>query len=138
MNVFQDVFDKQKAYFETGVTRTYEWRIEQLDRMIRMIGENESRLQKAVAADFKTASWEYIFETASAIGEAEFHRSQLKTWMEPVEEPVPRFMAKTGHKAMVYREPYGVALIIGPFNGPLMLLIRPAISTLAAGNTCIL
>jgi aldehyde dehydrogenase (NAD+) len=138
MNVFQDVFDKQKAYFETGVTRTYEWRIEQLDRMIRMIGENESRLQKAVAADFKTASWEYTFETASAIGEAEFHRSQLKTWMEPVEEPVPRFMAKTGHKAMVYREPYGVALIIGPFNGPLMLLIRPAISTLAAGNTCIL
>src|SRR5271170_1324019 len=138
MNVFQDVFDKQKAYFETGVTRTYEWRIEQLDRMIRMIGENESRLQKAVAADFKTASWEYTFETASAIGEAEFHRSQLKTWMEPVEAPVPRFMAKTGHKAMVYREPYGVALIIGPFNGPLMLLIRPAISTLAAGNTCIL
>src|SRR5271170_5858417 len=138
MNVFQDVFDKQKAYFETGVTRTHEWRIKQLDRMIRMIGENESRLQKAVAADFKTASWEYTFETASAIGEAEFHKSQLKTWMEPVEEPVPRFMAKTGHKAMVYREPYGVALIIGPFNGPLMLLIRPAISTLAAGNTCIL
>src|ERR1700684_21792 len=138
MNVFQDVFDKQKAYFETGVTRTYEWRIEQLDRMIRVIGESESRLQKAVAADFKTASWEYTFETASAIGEAEFHRSQLKTWMEPVEEPVPRFMAKTGHKAMVYREPYGVALIIGPFNGPLMLLIRPAISTLAAGNTCVL
>src|SRR5271154_7073442 len=138
MNVFQDVFDKQKAYFETGVTRTYEWRIEQLDRMIRMIGENESRLQKAVAADFKTASWEYTFETASAIGEAEFHRSQLKTWMEPVEEPVPRFMAKTGHKAMVYREPYGVALIIGPFNGPLLLLIRPALAAVAAGNTCIL
>src|SRR5271156_1012143 len=138
MNVFQDVFDKQKAYFETGVSRTYEWRIEQLDRMIRMIGENESRLQKAVSADFKTASWEYTFETASAIGEAEFHRSQLKTWMEPVEEPVPRLMAKTGHKAMVYREPYGVALIIGPFNGPLLLLIRPALAALAAGNTCIL
>src|SRR5271163_4192608 len=138
MNVFQDVFDKQKAYFETGVTRTYEWRIEQLDRMIRMVGQNESRLQKAVAADFKTASWEYTFETASAIGEAEFHRSQLKSWMEPVEEPVPRFMAKTGHRAMVYREPYGVALIIGPYNGPLMLLLRPAIATLAAGNTCVL
>ena len=82
MNAFQDVFDKQKAYFETGVTRTYEWRIEQLDRMIRMIGENESRLQKAVAADFKTASWEYTFETASAIGEAEFHRRRwpIQAW----------------------------------------------------------
>ncbi len=51
---------------------------------------------------------------------------------------MPRFLAKTGHKGMVYREPYGVALIIGPFNGPLLLLIRPALAALAAGNTCIL
>ena len=58
--------------------------------------------------------------------------------MKPVEAPVPRFLAKTGHKGMVYREPYGVALIIGPFNGPLLLLIRPALAALAAGNTCVL
>jgi aldehyde dehydrogenase (NAD+) len=51
---------------------------------------------------------------------------------------VPRFLAKTGHKGIVYREPYGVALIIAPFNGPLTLLVRPAITALAAGNTCIL
>jgi hypothetical protein len=43
-----------------------------------------------------------------------------------------------GHKGMIYREPYGVALIIGPFNGPLLLLIRPALAALAAGNTCVL
>jgi aldehyde dehydrogenase (NAD+) len=43
-----------------------------------------------------------------------------------------------GHKGMIYREPYGVALIIGPFNGPLLLLVRPALAALAAGNTCIL
>src|ERR1700719_2789610 len=58
--------------------------------------------------------------------------------MRPVEAPVPRFLAKTGHKGLIYREPYGVALIIGPFNGPLLLLIRPALAALAAGNTCIL
>src|SRR5580658_938096 len=138
MNRFQTIFNAQKALFATGVTRTYEWRVEQLDRMARMIGENEERFQKAMAKDFKTASQEYIFETAASAGEAEFHRSQLKTWMEPVEEPVPRFLAKTGHKAMIYREPYGVALIMGPFNGPLLLLIRPALAALAAGNTCVL
>src|SRR5580704_12775144 len=138
MNEFQNIFDAQKALFASGVTRTYDWRVEQLDRMARMIGENEERFQKAMARDFKTASQEYIFETQASAGETEVQKSQLKEWMKPVEAPVPRFMAKTGHKAMVYREPYGVALIIGPFNGPLMLLIRPAISTLAAGNTCIL
>ena len=58
--------------------------------------------------------------------------------MKPVEAPVPRFLAETGHKGIIYREPYGVALIIGPFNGPLLLLIRPALAALAAGNTCIL
>src|SRR6202789_3929096 len=135
MNSFQDSFDAQKALFATGVTRTYEWRVDQLARMARMIGENERRFQEAMAKEFKTASQEFIFETQASIGETEVQKSQLREWMKPVEAPVPRFLAETGHKGMIYREPYGVALIIGPFNGPLLLLVRPA---LAAGNTCIL
>jgi aldehyde dehydrogenase (NAD+) len=138
MNRFQKIFDAQKALFTSGITRTYEWRVEQLDRMARMIRENEKRFQEAMAKDFKTASQEVIFETQASAGESEVQKSQLKEWMKPVEAPVPRFLAKTGHKGMVYREPYGVALIIGPFNGPLLLLIRPALAALAAGNTCIL
>jgi aldehyde dehydrogenase (NAD+) len=138
MNPFQDLFDAQKAYFSSNITRTYEWRREQLDRMGRMISEHESDLQKAMAQDFKTASQEYVFETLAELGEVEFQKSQLKAWMEPVEGPVPRFLAKTGHKGIVYREPYGVTLIIGPFNGPLTLLVRPALTALGAGNTCIL
>src|SRR6202034_2485194 len=138
MNRFQDIFDAQKALFATGVTRTYEWRVDQLDRMARMIGENERRFQEAMAKEFKTASQEFIFETQASIGESEVQKSQLKEWMKPVEAPVPRFLAETGHKGMIYREPYGVALIIGPVNGPLLLLIRPALAALAAGNTCIL
>jgi aldehyde dehydrogenase (NAD+) len=138
MNPFQKIFDAQKALFASEVTRTYEWRVDQLDRMARMIRENEARFQKAMAKDFKTASQEYIFETQASAGESEVQKSQLKEWMKPVEAPVPSFLAKTGHKGMVYREPYGVALIIGPFNGPLLLLVRPALAALAAGNTCIL
>src|ERR1700689_3228192 len=138
MNRFQKIFDAQKALFATGVTRTYEWRVDQLDRMARMIRENETRIQKAMAKDFKTASQEYIFETAASAGESEVQKSQLKEWMKPVEAPIPTFLAKTGHKGVIYREPYGVALIIGPFNGPLLLLIRPALAALAAGNTCVL
>jgi aldehyde dehydrogenase (NAD+) len=138
MNQFQQIFDAQKALFATGVTRSYEWRVDQLDRMARMIRENERRFQEAIAKDFKTASQEYIFETAASAGETVVQKSQLKEWMKPVEAPVPRFLAQTGHKGMIYREPYGVALIIGPFNGPLLLLIRPALAALAAGNTCIL
>ena len=81
MNSFQDLLDRQKRHFATGVTRSYAWRIE---------------------------------------------------------APVPRALAATGHRGVVYRDPYGVALIIGPFNGPLLLLLRPAIAALAAGNCCVL
>src|SRR6202451_824461 len=138
MSQFQKIFTAQKALFATGVTRSYEWRVDQLDRMARMIRENEARFQQAMEKEFKTASQEYIFETQASMGESQVQKSQLKEWMKPVEAPVPRFLAETGHKGMIYREPYGVALIIGPFNGPLLLLIRPALAALAAGNTCIL
>jgi len=138
MNTFQDLFDRQKRHFATGETRSYAWRIEQLDRMARLVGENEAALQRAVAQDFKTASQEQIFETLACFGEVAFQKSQLKDWMTPTEAPVPRALAATGHRGIVYRDPYGVALIIGPFNGPLLLLLRPAITALAAGNCCVL
>jgi acyl-CoA reductase-like NAD-dependent aldehyde dehydrogenase len=79
-----------------------------------------------------------VFETAAPLGETQFQKSQLKAWMEPVEAPLPKFLVETGHKGFVYRDPYGVTLIMGPFNGPLTLLIWPALAALAAGNTCIL
>jgi aldehyde dehydrogenase (NAD+) len=103
-----------------------------------MISESESALQEAIAHDFKTASQEYVFETMACLREAEYQKSQLKDWMTPTEVPVPKALAESGHKGIVYRDPYGVVLIIGPYNGPLLLLLRPAITALAAGNTCIL
>lgn len=138
MNRFQHLFDEQKALFASNVTRSHAWRVEQLDRMGRMIKDNEAALQGAIARDFKTASQEYIFETTATFLETEFQKSQLKAWMAPSEAPVPKALARTGHKGIVYRDPYGVVLVIGPFNGPLLLLLRPAITALAAGNTCVL
>ncbi len=130
MNTFQTVFEQQKRHFASGVTRTYQWRVEQIDRMARLVGENETALQQAIAKDFKTASQEQVFETLACLGEVEFQKSQLKDWMAPIEAPVPKALAATGHRGVIYRDPYGVALIIGPFNGPLLLLLRPAITAL--------
>jgi aldehyde dehydrogenase (NAD+) len=138
INPFQDLLDRQKRCFATGTTRTYAWRVEQLDRMARLIEENEAALQRAVGQDFKTASQEQVFETLACFGEVAFQKSQLKDWMTPTEAPVPRALAATGHRGIVYRDPYGVVLIVGPFNGPLLLLLRPAIAALAAGNCCVL
>jgi aldehyde dehydrogenase (NAD+) len=138
MNPLVDQFDRQKQYFASGITRSHAWRIEQLDRTARLVGENDAALQDVIAEDFKTASQEQIFETLSCLAEVEFQKSQLKDWMAPTEVPVPRALAATGHRGVIYRDPYGLALIIGPSNGPLTLLLRPAIAALAAGNCCTL
>lgn len=134
----QDLFDKQKAYFATDVTKTYEWRVDQLDRLIRMLKDNYVRFANASRDDFKTASQENVFEVSASIASTEFTKSQLKEWMRPVEAPLPKFLAASGHQGIVYREPYGVTLVICPFNGPLLLSLRPAVAALSAGNPCIL
>jgi aldehyde dehydrogenase (NAD+) len=56
MQNFRELLDRQKTYFDTDVTKSYEWRIDQLARMERMLKENTEALYEAMQKDFKTAS----------------------------------------------------------------------------------
>ena len=134
MNPFQEVYDKQKAYFDSDATKSYEWRIGQLTRLENLLKENAQALEDAISSDFKTASQEKVFEVQAPLATAAFAKADLKEWMKPVDVVVPKALAASGHTAKVYREPYGVTLVIGPFNGPLTLLFDPAVNVLAAGN----
>lgn len=103
-----------------------------------MLKENDKRFSEASRRDFKTALQENIFEVAASMGSIELMKSQIKDWMKPVEAHIPKFLTASGRKGIVYREPYGVTLIMCPFNGPLVLSLRPAATALSAGNPCIL
>ena len=138
MPAYRALFERQKAYFASDATKPYEWRIDQLHRLTHMLSENEKRFSDASKSDFKIALQEHVFEVVASIASIEATKKQLEAWMKPVEAPVPEFLAATGHKGIVYREPYGVTLIICPFNGPLVLSLRPAAAALSAGNPCIL
>jgi aldehyde dehydrogenase (NAD+) len=135
---FQTLFDSHKAYFNTNITKSYQWRIEQLDRLAGLLTENQQALRTAVCEDFKTATEESLFEVMAPLGVIAATKNQLADWMKPVEALLPKFLRDSGHKGMIYREPYGVTLIMGSFNGPLTLLFDPAVNVLAAGNPCIL
>jgi aldehyde dehydrogenase (NAD+) len=137
MNPFQELYDKQKAYFDSDATKTYEWRIDQLTRLENLLNENSQALEDAISSDFKTASQEKVFEVQAPLETAAFAKADLKEWMKPVDVVVPKALRASGHTAKVIREPYGVTLVIGPFNGPLTLLFDPAVNVLAAGNPCI-
>ncbi|MGC2501436.1 MAG: aldehyde dehydrogenase family protein, partial [Silvibacterium sp.] len=106
-------------YFDSDATKSYEWRIDQLTRLENLCKENAEVLEAAMSSDFKTASQEKVFEIMAPIGTAAFAKQDLKEWMKPVDVVVPKALRESGHTAKVYREPYGVTLVIGPFNGPL-------------------
>jgi aldehyde dehydrogenase (NAD+) len=101
VNKFQPIFDKQKDYFNTDATKSYEWRIEQLDRMAKMLNENNEAFQEAVSKDFKTALEEKVFEVAAPLATIEFTKMQLKEWMKPISAMVPKALAASGHTAKI-------------------------------------
>ena len=70
------------------------------------------------------------------LGEIRHAVSSLGRWMKP-ERRKPPFLAWPA-RAEVRREPFGVALIIGPWNYPLQLLLTPLVGAIAAGNTAVL
>ncbi len=138
MNLFQPIFDAQKNYFLTDVTKSYEWRIDQLNRLEKLLTENREAFYESLGKDFKTCYFEQAFEILGLLGTIAHTKAELKNWMTPEKCDLKQVLTDSGHTAFIYRQPYGVTLIIGPFNSPLILLLEPAIAALCAGNTCLL
>src|SRR5215475_14607281 len=101
-NIYEDIFNRQKAYFASNITKSYEWRVGQLDRLARLLSEHTNEFYDALSRDFKTALSEKVFEVGATLGTIEVTKSLLKSWMQPIEAAVPKFLAETGHKAIVY------------------------------------
>src|SRR5271170_1158685 len=101
MNAFQEIFDRQKVYFDSDATKSYEWRIDQLTRLENLLKENSQALEDAVSSDFKTASQEKVFEIMAHLGTAAFTKAELKEWMKPVDVVIPKALAASGHTAKI-------------------------------------
>lgn len=137
-NRYQAILDNQKDFFYTDVTKSYEWRIEQLEKMEQMLVENQSAFCEALHLDFNKPPFEQMFEITVPLGVIKYYKENLRTLMKPETVEIPKGLEATGNKGMIYKEPYGVTLVIGPFNAPVLLLLDPAIAALAAGNPVIL
>ncbi len=137
-NKFQAIFDAQKARFHSDASKSYQWRIDKLDRMERMLATHAQEFCAALYQDFGKPPFEQLFEITVPSGVIKYYRENLKELMAPQPVPIPKGLEETGNRGMVYKEPYGVTLVIGPFNAPVLLLLDPAIAALAAGNPVIL
>jgi aldehyde dehydrogenase (NAD+) len=137
-NPYQSVLDAQRARFDSDITKTLAWRIAQLDRMERMLLEHQDALCAALYEDFGKPPFEQLFEISVPTGVIRYYREHLHELMAPQTVAIPSALEAAGNAGMIYKEPYGVTLVIGPFNAPILLLLDPAIAALAAGNTVVL
>ncbi|CAB5154848.1 putative coniferyl aldehyde dehydrogenase [Burkholderia cenocepacia] len=137
-NPYQSVLDAQRARFDSDVTKTLAWRIAQLDRMERMLHDHQDALCAALYEDFGKPPFEQLFEISVPTGVIRYYREHLHELMAPQTVAIPPALEAAGNAGMIYKEPYGVTLVIGPFNAPILLLLDPAIAALAAGNTVVL
>jgi len=134
---FAPLIARQRQHFQTGVTRPLAYRQKQLQRLQTAIESRESTLLDALHADLRKSPREaYTSEIGFVLGESLHALKHLPSWMTPQRRHLP-LLAWPG-KACVTSEPFGVALIIGPWNYPFQLLLAPLIGAIAAGNCAIL
>ena len=120
----------------SGMTRPLAWRKEQLGRLMTLVDQHEQDVLKALQKDLGKPATEAFFEIVALRQELKFTRRNLRRWMGAKRVPVP--VALSPGKAQVMAEPLGCVLVIGPWNYPFQLTLRPLISALAAGNTAVL
>jgi aldehyde dehydrogenase (NAD+) len=137
VSAFNDLFQKQKAFFRSGKTHDITFRIETLKTLKNLISAHEKEILAAVYADLhKEETDAYATELSGVYNEIKIAIANVRDWAVREKVPTPIFMYPA--KSYIYKEPYGVTLIIAPWNYPFQLLMMPLIGAIAAGNTAIL
>ena len=129
--------DQLRAYYNSGATKTYPFRIDQLKKLKTAILNHEQEIYAALDKDLKKSPEEsWVTEVGVVISELNLAIKNLAGWMRP--EPVPTNLVNLPSSSRIMREPLGVVLIIGPWNYPFQLLINPVVGAIAAGNCIVL
>ena len=133
-----ELVKKQKQYFRTNETLNVNWRILQLKRLKTAVRLFEDELVEAICEDLGRSEAEaYLADIGSLIMEINETIIGLKRWAKPelhLSGPAcfPSIFTR------VYKMPYGTALIISPFNFPVMLSLGPLAAAIAGGNTAVI
>lgn len=132
-----DLVVKQREYFYKGATLDVEARIEALTKLKNYITEHEEDIAKALSLDLGKSAFEsYMCETGMVLSELTHMLKHIRSYAKEkrVATPLAQFHSRSYKKP----SPYGVTLIMSPWNYPFMLTIEPLVDALAAGNTAIL
>lgn len=131
------IVSRQKEYFLKGHTRSIEMRKNNLKRLYEGIQRFEEEIFQALKLDLnKSVHESFTTEVGYVLKEISFQLKHMSSWSKP--KRVRTALTHFGSKGKVVPEPYGVTLIIAPWNYPFQLAIAPLVGALAAGNTIVL
>ena len=132
------IVEKQRAYFMTGATLEVDFRIEQLKKLRQAVIENREMLEAALYEDLRKSAGEaYLCDIGPVIVEVDEILKGLKRWARP-ERHFSGLMCFPSTKTTVYKMPYGVSLIISPFNFPILLTLGVLAASISGGNTAVI
>ena len=129
----EKVLKEQRNFFETGATKSIQFRQNALKRLEIVIKKHEREIADALKKDLHKSAFEsYMTEIGLLLNEIRYVKKHLAGWMK--EKWVPTPFAQFPAKSMVIAEPYGVVLIIAPWNYPFLLCLQPLIDAISGGN----
>ncbi|CAO3688786.1 unnamed protein product [Umbelopsis ramanniana] len=127
-----------RSVFNTGLTKSVDFRKQQLQRLVDLCLENTEALSDALHRDLRKHKVESVVgEISPVVDECQFMIKNLNKFTKP-EHTSKRFLMNATDKTLVRKEPKGVVLIIGAWNYPVNLLLLPFVGAIAAGNTVLL
>jgi aldehyde dehydrogenase (NAD+) len=126
-----------REYYDSGATRSIEFRIKQLNALKQLVIQNEAAITEALFKDLHKSQEEaYATETGLFLAETKHVLSHLRKWTRPAS--VKTTLANIPSSSKIYRDPLGVVLIIAPWNYPFQLIMIPLMAAIAAGNCAVI
>ncbi|MGC9323756.1 MAG: aldehyde dehydrogenase [Desulfomonilia bacterium] len=133
----QDLVSRQRTFFASGVTRDLDFRLRQLRKLHDVLKDNDLRILDALSSDMKKPKLEaYASEISLVLSEITYVAKRLRSWARPkmALTALPLFPSR----CCITKEPFGVVLILSPWNYPFQLALAPLVGALAAGNCAVI
>jgi len=132
------IVEAQRKYFRSGRTLPVKWRLQQLRKLKKMVLAHSGEFENALYEDLgRSATEAYLCDIAPVIVEINEAIAGLRRWARP-ERHFSGLMCFPSIITKVYKMPYGVSLIVSPFNFPILLTFGVLAASIAGGNTAVI
>lgn len=133
----QEIIRKQRNYFYTGATLNIDFRITALKKLQTSIQSHQEQINAALKSDLGKSSFEsYMCESGLVLSEITYMLKHIRSLSK--EKTVHTPLAQFHSRSYMKPSPYGVTLIMSPWNYPFLLTFDPLVDAIAAGNTAVL